>query len=230
MRRVRLLRAALLVAAALLLGGCGGGGSGGNGVAEKSPDEIVTAALTAAKAADSVHVQGEAGGDDPLEIDVRLVAGEGGEGRLVANGLSFEIVRIGDRAYFRGDGEFWRNFGGGAVVELLEGRWVEAPADTGDLASFTPLTDIEQLFDGILGDHGELSKGDETEVDGTPAIAIEDTTEGGTLYVATEGEPYPLKIEGPDDSPGSIQFDAWNEEHELTKPANSVDLSKFLND
>jgi hypothetical protein len=230
MRRVRLLRAAPLFAAAVFLGGCGGGGSGGNGVAEKSADEIVTAALTAAKAAETVHVAGQAGGDDALEIDVRLVSGEGGEGRLVANGLSFEIVRIGDRAYFRGDEAFWRNFGGGEVVELLENRWVEAPADTGDLASFTPLTDIEQLFDGILGDHGELSKGDETEIDGIPAIALEDTTEGGTLYVATEGEPYPLKIEGPEDSPGSIRFDAWNEEHELTKPADTVDLSKLQSD
>jgi hypothetical protein len=185
--------------------------------------------VTAAKAATSVHVHGKAGGDDPLEIDIRLVADEGGEGRLVVNGLSFDIVRIGDRAYFRGDEAFWRNFGGGEVVELLEGRWVEAPADSGDLASLTPLTDMDQLFDSILGDHGTISKGDETKVEGAAAIVLEDVDKGGKLYVATEGEPVPLKLEGPTDSPGSIAFDEWNAEHELKAPVNTVDLTKLQN-
>ena len=156
-----------------------------------------------------------------------MVAGKGGEGHLVVNGLSFDIVRIGDRAYFRGDETFWRQFGGGDVVELLKGRWVEAPANTGDLASLRPLTDIEQLFEGILGDHGTLEKGEKTDVDGAPAIAVEDTSKGGTLHVATEGEPYPLEMVGPDDSPGSIVFDEWNEEHALEAPADTVDLAKL---
>ena len=72
---------------------------------------------------------------------MHLVAGEGGEGHLVVNGLSFDIVRIGDTAYFKGDDDFWRQFGGEAAVQLLHDRWLEAPATSGDLASFTPLTD-----------------------------------------------------------------------------------------
>jgi hypothetical protein len=222
---VKLLRAALLLLTAASLAGCGGGG-GGNGVADKNADQIVADAVAAAKAAQTVHVPGKASGES-LEIDMHLVAGKGGDGHLVVNGLSFDIVRIGDRAYFRGDETFWQQFGGGDVIELLEGRWVEAPADTGDLASLTPLTDLEQFFGGVLEDHGTLAKGDETEIGGVAAIAIEDTTEGGTLYVATEGEPYPLKIDGPDDSPGSIVFDEWNGDHALEAPTDTVDLEKL---
>jgi hypothetical protein len=224
---VKLLRLAPLLLAATLLAGCGGGSSG-NGVADMTPDEIVAAATEAATSAESVHVQGGTGGSDPLELDIYLVAGEGGEGTLTVNGLTFEMVRIGDKAYFKGDDAFWSRFGGAAAAQLMRGKWLVAPADSGDLASFTPLTDLEQFFGQMLGDHGEpLEKGDETEVDGEPAIAVNDPSEGGTLYVATEGEPYPLKIEKTGEDAGAITFSEWNEKHELTAPEDAIDMSQL---
>ena len=77
-----------------------------------------------------VHGSGRTGGS-PIELDLRLVAGEGGAGTLLTNGLRFEMVRIGDRAYFKGDEAFWRQVGGDAAVELLRGRWLAASATTG---------------------------------------------------------------------------------------------------
>jgi hypothetical protein len=216
---------------AVLVAGCGGSGNANdNGVSAKSADEIVTEANTAAKEATSVHVHGAAeSGGSPLEIDMHLVAGEGGAGHLVANGLSFDMVRIGDKAYFKGDDEFWRQFGGAAAVELLRDRWLEAPATTGDLASFAPLTDITQLFEALLGDHGTLEKGEETKIGDEPAIAVTDTTQGGTLYVATTGKPYPLQVEGGTDSPGTISFDEWDEPYDLTAPTDTIDISQLQN-
>jgi hypothetical protein len=224
-----MLRLVSLLATAVVLSACGGGsGSSSNGVAEMTADEIVAEALTASKAATSVYVHGgTSSGGDPIEIDMHLVAGEGGEGHLVVNNLSFDMVRIGDQAYFKGDDEFWRQLGGEAAVQLLRDRWLVAPADSGDLATFTPLTDIEQLFDAILTEHGPLEKGEETEVDGEPAIAVEDTSDGGMLYVATEGEPYPLKIEQTGEDAGSIAFDDWNEDYELTAPEDAIDISQL---
>jgi hypothetical protein len=227
---VKLPRLVAPVLAALLIAGCGGGGGGDNGVPDMTADEIVAAAETAARDASSVHVQGsgESGGQ-PLELDLYLVAGEGGKGHLVVNGLSFDIVRVGDKAYFKGEDEFWSQFGGPAAVELLRGRWLEASATTGDLASFAPLTDLEALFDAMLADHGVLEKGDETTIEGEPAISVEDTTEGGTLYVATTGEPYPLQVEGGSDSPGTITFTEWNESVELEAPTDTIDFSELQN-
>jgi hypothetical protein len=225
---VKLLRLAPLVLAAALLAACGGGSSG-NGVADMTADEIVAEATEAATSAESVHVKGGTGGTNPLELDLYLVAGEGGEGTLTANGLTFEMVRIGDKAYFKGDDAFWNQFGGGAAVAaLMRDKWLVAPADSGDLASFTPLTDLEQLFEELLGNHGEpLEKGDETEVDGQPAIAVNDTEEDATLYVATEGEPFPLKVEKTGEDAGEITFSEWNEEHELTAPEDAIDISQL---
>jgi hypothetical protein len=225
-----LLLALLLAAAALLVAGCGGDGGGGsdNGIADKTADEIVDEALAAGKAAQSVYVHGgTTTGDDPLELDMHVVAGVGGEGELTANGLTFEIVRVGDEAYFKGDADFWSQFGGAAAATLFDDRWVKAPADSGDLASLTPLTDLEQLLDGILGEHGNLEKGEETEVNGISAIAVRDTEQDGTLYVATEGEPYPLRLEASGEAEGTIDFEDWDEDYEVEAPEDAVDITEL---
>jgi hypothetical protein len=225
---VRQARIALVCAAAALLAGCGGG-TKGNGEAGKPPGQIVTDAQAAAGNATSVHVfgSGTASGS-ALKLDLYLVKGKGGRGHLTANGLSFDLVRIGNRAYFRGDAAFWRQFGGDAAVALLNGRWLSAPADQGDFASFAPLTDISKLFDAILGNHGTLEKGKATKVDGQPAVSVVDRGKsGGTLYVAATGQPYPLEVVSPTAKHGAVHFASWNATVKLTAPPNPVDINKL---
>ena len=65
---------------------------------------------------------------------------------------------------------------------------------------------------------------DEGDVDGTPTIAVEDTEQDATLYVATEDEPYPVKLET-DGGDGTITFEDWNESYELEAPEDSIDFS-----
>jgi hypothetical protein len=220
----------LLLVMSSLLAGCGGGGGGGgsdNGVADKTADEIVADATTAAKNADSVYVHGSGTNEgQELAIDLHLVADQGGAGHIAVSGLSFDVVRIGDTAYFKGDDAFWKQFGGDAAAQLFADKWVKAPA-TGDLASLASLTDTGELFDGILGSHGTLEKGDETDVDGNPAIAVNDTEQDGTLYVSTEDEPYPLKLETGEESEGSILFEDWNEDYDLEAPEGAIDMSQL---
>jgi hypothetical protein len=66
-------------------------------------------------------------------------------------------------------------------------------------------------------------------VNGQPAISVTSTRPagGGTLYVATTGEPFPLKLEGSKSNEGSVTFDRWNEPVELKPPPNPVDFSKL---
>jgi hypothetical protein len=225
---VKFVRIAALALAALALAGCGGGSGGeDNGVADKTADEIVADSLTAAKSAESVHVTGSVDNDgEPLEIDMHIVEGKGGAGHLATGGQSFDIVRTGDKVYIKGDDAFWKGIGGDAAVTLFHGKWLVASSTEDDFASFLPLTDIDQFFEGVLSDNENLTKGDETEVDGTSAIAIEQP-EKGTLYVATEGEPYPLKVEGAEDNEGSISFEDWNEGYDFDEPEDAVDFAQL---
>jgi hypothetical protein len=225
-RTAKLALVATVALGAVVLAGCGGGSSGGdNGVADKTADEIADASLAAAKSADSVYINGSVENDgDPLEIDMHIVDGEGGAGHLSTGGQSFDIVRAGDKVYIKGDDAFWKGIGGDAAVQLFHGKWLVADSSEENFAPFLPLTDIEQFFDGVLGEHGTLEKGDTTEVDGTKAVAIEEPD--GTVYVATEGEPYPLKVEGGDDK-GSISFDDWNEGYDIEVPEDAVDFAQL---
>jgi hypothetical protein len=220
--RLRIVAVAVL---ALAVAGCGGG-TKSNGEADKSADAILRDAIAAADAAESVHVRGAGtSGGASLGLDLHLAAGKGGKGRVSTNGVSFQMVRIGDQAYFSGDARFWNRFGGAAAAQLLQGRWIHASATDGDFAAFAPLTSISKLFHQMLGDHGKLEKGEETEVNGEPAIAITDSEQGGTLYVATTGKPYPLSVSSK--KKGRFTFNRWDEPVAVVAPKHAIDLASL---
>lgn len=219
--------ALLLLLAAALLAGCGGGAKS-NGEADKTADQIVADALAAVRTASSVHVSG--GGlssGQPLQVDLTLVAGKGGKGRITSNGITFDMIRIGSTAYFKAGPRFWRGFGGAAAATLLQNRWLKASATTGKLSSFTPLTNVTALFRAILTSHGALAKTGESTVDGIRVVGIRDAGQGGTLYVATTGKPYPVALRKSGRNGGVLTFDGWDAAATIAAPPNPVDLSKL---
>jgi hypothetical protein len=95
------------------------------------------------------------------------------------------------------------------------------------LLEFRPLTNLKQLMNQILSSHGTIEKGHETKVDGQPAVALTDTTQGGTLYVATTGPAYPLELAPGKGKGGSIAFTDWEQPMTLTAPPKSIDYAKL---
>lgn len=216
----------VLVLSLAALAGCGG--SSGNGVAAKSAEEIVNESKLAADSASSVHVTGSlVTGGSPITLDLSLVAGKGARGELSENGLSFKLILIGRTAYISGSSAFYRHLGGTAAVQLLAGKWLRASATTGEFASFSSLADMRKLIDSTLTSHGVLKKGATTSVGSQQAIAVTDSTKGGTLYVATTGKPYPIEISKSGAESGKISFDRWNQPVAIAAPASSVDLSEL---
>jgi hypothetical protein len=242
------LRALVTVAAlATLLAGCGGSSNSPttsstlpagtsttspyaplpNGEAAKLPDTIVDDAIAAASRATTVHIIGSVlNVGKPLKLDLNLANGKGGAGTVTVNGLTFDMVRIGTNAYFKGGPSFWSHFGGSGLGTQLNGRWIEASATTGDLASFTPLTNLKELFTSVLGSHGPLQKAtNQLTINGKPAIAIIDSGSNDTLFIAANGPPYPLKLVEKDGR--SVSFDDWNQPVSLQAPTNAVELDKL---
>src|ERR1017187_4658019 len=124
-----LLALALLTA---LLAGCGSSSSG-NGVAGKTPAEIVAATKVAADSANSVHVVGSiVSSGSPITLDMHLLAGKGGRGQLSENGLAFELIQTGGTVYIKGSAAFYKHIGGTAAAQLLQGKWLKAPASSAD--------------------------------------------------------------------------------------------------
>ncbi len=217
-----------LVLVAALIAGCGSS-SEGNGVARKTPGEIVAGAKVLADSASSVHVSGSiVSGGSPVTLNLYLLASKGGRGRLSENGLSFELIQIHGNVFIKGSQAFYRHVVGDSAAQLLQGRWLKAPASTGNLASLASLTDLRQLMDSTLTGHGALVKGTLTTVDGRKVIAVTDSSQGGTLYVATTGPPYPIAVTKSGTGAGTVVFDHWNTPISVTAPLNVIDISQLL--
>lgn len=226
---------ALAVLVALLLAACGSGGSSGgsgggspNGVAAKSADQIVAAATSAIDAVNTVRVTGSVkSGSRTIHLDLHLVNGKGATGSMAENGLSFKLISVGGEAYINGTPSFWQQFGGASAAQLLQGHWLRAPASTGDFASFSSLTNLHRLLAALLAHHGALTRGARSTLDGTPVIAVHDTARGGTLYVATTGRPYPVRISNDGASGGSLSFSEFDKPVTLAPPPHAIDIDKL---
>jgi hypothetical protein len=225
---VALLLAAVLLAA--MLAGCGGSSSSsGNGVADKSPTDILKATKAATEGAKSVHVSGSiVSGKSPITLDMNLLAGHGGRGQLSESGLAFELIQVGGTVYIKGSPAFYKHIGGSAAAQLLQGKWLKAPSRNADFASLSQLTDLRQLVDQTLASHhGALKKSGTTSLNGQKVIGITDATKGGTLYIATTGKPYPVAISKDGTGGGRITFDHWNRDVSLVAPQNAIDVAQL---
>jgi hypothetical protein len=212
---------------AVALWGCGSSSSSSNGVASKTPAQIVAAAESAAAGAATVHVAGSIlSGNEPISLDMELVADKGGKGRLALEGLSIELVDVDRAIYIKGNAAFYRRFAGPAAAGLLPGKWLKARSERGPLASLASLANLSRLIDGTLSRHGTLSRAATTTVAGQRAVGVSDAAGGGTLYVASTGTPYPIAIVQRAGG-GRLVFDRWNKPVSLAAPANPISVSQL---
>jgi len=227
-------RRLLVSGLALLLGlgalaGCGSSSPKGNGVAALSPTAIVAQTKAAADSARSVHIVGSGtSGGQSLTIDLSLAVGKGGVGTISTNGLLINLIEVNGTVYIKGSPAFYTHFAGPAAAQLLQGKWLEAPADNSNFSTLTSFTNIDKLFGAIFSNIGTLKKGSTATINGQQTVGVTDLAHGGTLYVDTTGTPYPVKIVNttPGDS-GSVSFKDWNKPVTLRAPANAVNLSQL---
>jgi hypothetical protein len=200
-----------------------------NGVALLPAGEILSKALAAASSAESFHVKGDLKIDgDTLGIDL-VVSGRNGKGSITAEGHTVELIKVSDEVYFKAGEGFWNMVAGDnqqpAIAALLKDRWVKVPADEG-------FAEMANLFDpdNLLPSAGPATKGETKTINGISAIGLTDSTDTGeaVIYVATQGEPYPLRLEGPPGE-GAIDFTDWNAPVEITAPpaAEVLDMSQI---
>jgi hypothetical protein len=246
---VRPIRLLVAVPAAVLLAaaGCGddttagsgspaptssGSSAAGQGVAALSADGILTKATAALRAADSVRIKGEGGtGAERFSIDLRY-AGDNSTGMLGVSGQTIELRKLGQTVYLKGSREFWTSNGGEAAAELLTGKWLKTPLSDKRFSGLYQLTDLREAAKGILDPDGTITKGAEKTVNGVPCIGLVSSgKDGGTLWVATTGEPYPVRIEPSADSgeQGALDFTGYGESVTVEPPPADqvVDVSKL---
>ena len=224
-QRVRVLAIpALLAVCVLALAGCGGS----SGAAEQPEParpaaQILRDVHTAVAAATSVHLSGHVTGTTTVTLDLHL-ARTGGSGSVSSKGLAFRVTRIGNAAYFTGSQAFYRHFTNAAGIALLNGKWLKVPATDARFAAFSRLTDMTGLLGQVLEPSGTVAKAGTRTLDGLRVIALRDTKNQGTLYVAAKGAPYPVAVVTAGAYPAMVKFDHWNQQITLRPPSQLVHL------
>ncbi|WP_433405516.1 hypothetical protein [Streptomyces sp. CA-146814] len=209
---------------------------GAEQIADRSRDALLQVSSLHLSARGSLDGSGER-----MSVDLTLDrAGNCAGGVDMGEDGSVEIVKRADDVWLKPDKAFWEThvpIGGATFDAILDGRYMKAKADDARLLTVTEVCDLDTFRELITdnrdaAERGTLSKGQETEVDGAPVIPV--TRAQGekrlTVYVATEGEPYPVRITVQGAEEGTVDFSGFDRPVPAETPAASetVDVTALL--
>jgi hypothetical protein len=212
---------------------------GTNGVGRLSAKEIETKARTEAKAAASVRLAGTlVSKSGTYKLNMRL-KGAGATGSVTTRTSTFELLRVQDALFLKAGAAFWRHAEGSdepteadiEAADKLDGKYVKVPQDDPSYKRLRGFTEMNVLLGGLLELHGEVHKGDRDKVAGLRTIKVSggEHGEGGTLDVALDGTPYPLRF-ARGGGGGAVVLSDWNRDFLLEEPAkeDTVDYGRQL--
>ncbi|MFI8460889.1 hypothetical protein [Kitasatospora sp. NPDC085464] len=179
--------------------------------------------------------------DGKMEMNLSLDNKSQCTGTMSMPGMGkFEIISDGKTSYVKPDADFWTNLGGpnGAqAAELFKGRYLtgfDTDPEMKSLSSVCNLADFSKKITEDDGTDNKVEKGSAGNVNGVKTFSLKSTdTKGGvsTISVATEGKPYPVRIEhtGGTDGSGQIDFSDFDKPLTIQAPSadNVIDFAKF---
>ncbi|MFF3376448.1 hypothetical protein ACFYXF_26270 [Streptomyces sp. NPDC002680] len=202
--------------------------------------QIAERALTATSGASSLRMTGDVADDESggtIRIDMALDKRGECAGTMSMNGEGrADVVKTGTALYMKYDEKFLRAQSDGSskeetdgVVAMLAGKWTKMAAtgaDAKDIAGFCDLDSVLADFkDAGSGPGAGVTRGATTTVDGTPALVVneKDGKDSYTLYVATKGKPYILRLESKSaKDPGTIAFSEYDKPVVAKKPTGEI--------
>ncbi|MCA2211405.1 hypothetical protein [Jidongwangia harbinensis] len=254
-RTNKLAAVSLVATAAVMLSGCNSDGNGGaatgatapaasttpaatpsaapaavdNGIAALSSDKILKRARAAIKGVKSYRFTGKVDAEgERMGLDFK-VSGKDMAGTMDLGKAKVQLLSVRGNQYLKGDRQFWSESTGSAkdgktMAKLIGDRWAKIPAEEEGLGELFNAASIDEL----LTSSGKVTKGATKEIGGIPAIGLVDKgREGGTLYIATVGEPYPLRIEAPDGDGQMMTFSDFGKTFPEIKAPAEADVVDF---
>lgn len=230
----RLAPVIAVVAMAAALTGCGGSTTNGavsqaaptaNGVESLGADEILATVKKTANNQSSVYLVGKGGqGSDALALDLRVRKGGGSTGSIELGGDKLQLITTGSEIYIKADKEFWAKNVNAAAAEVIGNRWLKAPASDPQWGELGNFGNFDKVVNELLIPSSSITKGEQSEVDGTKAIGL--TSTSGTLWVAMTGEPLPLRIDAKEG--GAINLKDWSAPVDVQAPPADevIDVTK----
>jgi hypothetical protein len=208
-----------------------------NRVAALAPGEILSRAQAALLQVQAVRIKATGGPNGgAFSADVRVQAHTGGVGTLTvpggAGGRTFtvQVITLGSTAYVKGDAAAWQTIlGRTPTVPDIDQKWVKAGSDNIKLKTLTSFGDLAPIATGILALDTNVTRGGTSMIDGTPVVSV--TGAGptdATIYVATTGPPYPLRIAQAGGAAGQLDLAEFGQPVDVSAPpaADTIEASQ----
>ena len=190
-----------------------------NGINEGTADEAISRARDALLAASSFRVAGSPSRGAPLDLvyssEEDLV---GSQGTVTQSESTFELLAVNADIYVRGNLDWLAEAIAEEAPRTLGESWLLLPAAAGaDLAVFA---DPQLLVDSLLVPQGPVRSVGVSLIDGQPALGVQYVDSEATVWVAGDGEPYPVLVErlGATATDGVLRLTAFNADVELAPP------------
>ncbi|MEV6022662.1 hypothetical protein [Streptomyces sp. NPDC052036] len=247
MRRTALAALCLAAAATAGLTGC----LPGQNSADDKPKgpfagltggDIADRAMKATTGATSLRMTGDVRDDESsgtIRIDMALNKKGECAGTMAMGGQGkADLIKTGDTVYMKYDEAFLRAQGKDdsksdtdAVVAMMAGKWTKMSAKGKDAKDIAGFCDLDSVLADAENVNSDATRGATTTVDGTPAVVLheKDGKDRYTLYVATQGKPYLLKVTSTSaKDPGTITFTDFEKPVPADAPKGKVlDLDKL---
>jgi hypothetical protein len=237
-------RRLIIVSCVVAVVGCGTAAHRPHGEASKTPTQVVLDAAAALRGARGYDLRGTlTQGQSRLRVQVQYASSMSLEMAATSGAEAYVVRRTASGYYVRANAAFWVAQLG-ARAKLLANRWIHTPVNTGlaEVRNFTPAA----LAQCLTEDHGTLSIEGRTTINGQAAVVVKDAgdlpgTQPGTLAVAINGPPVPLRITSTgdqrpggridacnpgsaDSSRGTLMFSHFNHVPMIAPPQNAIQL------
>lgn len=207
--RIRSLAVAAVVCALVLpMAACGSDESTGsgepNGIVDQSAITAFQRGAQATLAATDVVASGALPVDGVQSTVEQKFSGGSGEATVTSKAAKYQVIRVGQNIYVRGDKAFWTELVGSEQATKINDRWAQSLVD-GPLAQFNFFVDRNSYFRGS----GNITTGDVTTVNGQETLPIIDpkTNTDSTWWLSTKGEPVLSKYKSGKDTNFDLRYD-----------------------
>ncbi|MDF9815503.1 hypothetical protein [Streptomyces sp. SPB162] len=199
--------------------------------------EAALTSVTAVKVDFAAVVDGK-----PVQLKASMSKAGECAGAMSQGKETMQFIGTHHTSYMKANDAFWRDTGetdDAAALRMLHGKWVKVPGDAAkdeDLAAFC---DLDSFLENLTSEDDaeeSYSKGAPTTVAGQPVVTViekkvrKGKSEKVTIYVAAQGEPYPLKLVMEDgESPGHVTFAEFDKPVRAVAPpaSQTLDIAKL---
>jgi hypothetical protein len=156
----------------------------------------------------------------------------GAVGDLTNGSATSRLLRVEDEVWAAQPSSFWKAAGASGGGKAYGGLYVKVPSADPRYAGFTNDTRIGYLLDRLLQTSATWKKGPVGTVNGSAALELNGTGKDGhtaSIWVATDGEPYILRIAPTAGSyRGQIDFTGYGERLAVQAPLPGQVLDNAL--